>query len=267
MVTASLEHTCLARHFNLGLPALVNFVGGGGKSSLILALIEEYAETCSVLYTTTTRIHPPPLSGGLAVLSCNDPSLLRVLLHHAGARFHAERCRLVATRGAIGPGLLGGVEPDFTASLDRDDFPLILNEADGARSMSIKMPRQGEPVLMQGAQYLVPVIGLDCVNRPLGPDTIFRWELAATQLSLKAGQPLTPELAASIVFHQKGICKDWKPGTRIIAFINKVDSPAQDALALVLARELLQNRNFPVERVVWGSLHEKRADSLSSRHQ
>jgi probable selenium-dependent hydroxylase accessory protein YqeC len=144
---------------------------------------------------------------------------------------------------------------------------LILNEADGARSMSIKMSRPGEPVLMQGAQYLVPVIGLDCLNRPLGPDTVFRWELAAKLTSLQAGRPLTPELAASVVCHREGICKDWHPGMRIIAFINKVDSPSQDALALALAHELLQNRNFPVERVIWASLHEKRADSLSSRRQ
>lgn len=267
MVTATLEHNWLARHFDFDLPALVNFVGGGGKTGLILALIEEYAETCSVLYTTTTRIHPPPLSGGLAVISSNNPSLLRVLLHHTGVRFQGERCRLVATRSALGPGLLGGVGPDFAASLDRDDFPLILNEADGARSMSIKMPRPGEPVLMAGAQCLVPVIGLDCLNRPLGPDTIFRWELAAKHASLHAGQPLTPELAALIVFHREGVCKDWKPGMQIVAFINKVDSPAEDALALTLARELLQNRNFPVERVVWGSLREKRANSLSSHHQ
>ncbi len=267
MVSAALEHSWLARHFGFDLPALVNFVGGGGKTSLILSLIEDYAETCSVLYTTTTRIHPPPLSGGLAVISSNNTSLLKDLLHRTGVRFHEEKCRLAATRQAVGPGLLGGVEPDFAASLDRDDFPLILNEADGARSMSIKMPRPGEPVLMLGAQYLVPVVGLDCLNRPLGPDTVFRWELAAKQISLQAGQPLTPELAASIVCHREGICKDWKPGMRIVVFVNKVDAPTQDALALALARELLQNRNFPVERVIWGSLLEKRADSLSSHRQ
>ena len=46
------------------------------------------------------------------------------------------------------PDLLKGVEPEFGRFLDRDLFPVLLNEADGARSMSLKMPREGEPVLM-----------------------------------------------------------------------------------------------------------------------
>jgi probable selenium-dependent hydroxylase accessory protein YqeC len=115
---------------------------------------------------------------------------------------------------------------------------------------------------MDDAEYLVPVIGLDCLNKPLGPETLFRWELAAPRYSLKYGELVTPELAASILLHPEGVCKDWKEGTTIIPFINKVDSESDDALARELAGALRRNGQFPIERVVWGSVQRGRAGAL-----
>ena len=251
-----------SQHFAFSLPARVNFVGGGGKTSLILKLLEEYSESVPVIYTTTTRIHPPHPCDGLAIISSDNDSYLEMMLENAVLGWCCGR-RFVVTHLSSGPGLLRGVGRDFADRLDRALFPLILNEADGARSMPLKMPREGEPVLMAGANYLVPVIGLDCLNRPLGPQTLFRWELASQRYNLKAGQILVPELAASILLHPQGVCKDWQPGMQIIPFINKVDSDSEDVPARALARALMNNDHFPVQRVVWGSVHNGSAASLS----
>jgi probable selenium-dependent hydroxylase accessory protein YqeC len=246
----------------------VNFVGGGGKTALILALLREAAAAGVVLYTTTTRIHPPHPENGLTVISCDDLQLLRALLMRAAAGCCTEhRTMLTATRLETAPGLLRGVPPDFATTLDRDLFALILNEADGARSMSLKMPRPGEPVLMQGAGYLVPVIGLDCLGKPLGPATLFRWEIAAARLGLTAGQPITPELAASLLLHPEGVCRDLSAGVRIIPFINKADTEADDRRAGELAYALLSNGCFPVEQVVWGSVERGRAANIRAHRQ
>ncbi len=250
-------------HFGFELPALVNFVGGGGKTGLILALASEYSGTQPLLYTTTTRIHPPDVSQGLALISGDDTRLLALLLSRIGRHCFDHTGKFVVTRLPVRPGLLRGVPPDFCAGLDRGAFPLILNEADGARSMSLKMPREDEPVMMTDANYLVPVIGLDCLNKPLGPETLFRWENARERFSLKAGTLLTPETAASLLMHPAGVCKGWQEGMRIIPFINKADSEEDDASAESLARALIRNPNFPVQRVVWGSLVNRRATSLT----
>jgi probable selenium-dependent hydroxylase accessory protein YqeC len=251
-----------SQNFAFSLPARVDFVGGGGKTSLILKLMEEYSESMPVVYTTTTRIHPPHPSEGLVVISSDNEAYLQMMLEHAVLCWCARR-RFVATRLSHAPDLLRGVNPGFGNRLDRVLFPLILNEADGARSMSLKMPREGEPVLLDGANYLVPVIGLDCLNRPLGPKALFRWELASQRYQLNPGEPLIPELAASILLHPQGVCKGWKPGVHIIPFINKVDSESDDPLALSLAAALLRNGSFPVERVVWGSTYHSRVASLN----
>jgi probable selenium-dependent hydroxylase accessory protein YqeC len=116
---------------------------------------------------------------------------------------------------------------------------------------------------MENAEYLVPVIGIDCLYQPLGPEVVFRFKILAERFSLHAGERITPEVAAGILMNKEGVCKDWKPGTTIIPFINKVDGPAQDSAARDLARSILGNGNFPVQRVLFGSILQGRVDSVS----
>ncbi len=255
-----------AEQFDFRLPALVNFVGGGGKTGLILRLLDEMGQAQPVLYTTTTRIHPPHPAGGLSVLSCDDLRLLKAMLGRSASFCPPGFSRLVATRLRVGPNLLGGVPPDFARDV-RGSFPLILNEADGARSMSLKFPRPGEPVLMDGGDYLVAVIGVDCLDKPLGPETVFRWEVRPGQLALREGAPLTPQVAASILLHPEGVCRNWHPGVRLIVYVNKVDSDREEGPARELAYALLNIGAFPVERIVLGSVERLRASSIAPRRQ
>jgi probable selenium-dependent hydroxylase accessory protein YqeC len=251
--------------FDFSFPALVNFVGGGGKTALILRLLEEAGHTRPVLYTTTTRIHPPHPAGGLSVISCDDLQVLKAMLSRAANANIPEYCRLVATRLPVGPSLLGGVPVDFAREL-RGCFPLILNEADGARSMSLKLPRAGEPVLMEGAECLVAVIGLDCLYKPMA-EAVFRFDALGPRYSLNPAETVTPRTAASILLHPEGVCRDFKQGMRLVVYINKVDSDADERPAHELAYAAFNNGLFPVERVVLGSTTRSRASSLTARRQ
>jgi probable selenium-dependent hydroxylase accessory protein YqeC len=243
--------------------ALVNFVGGGGKTILIHKLMEEYYSRGPVLYTTTTRIHPPDPREGGVVISTDNLDLLKIMLGRIVGGGASRSYKLVATRHYMSPNLLRGLPPDFDNTLDRESFALLLNEADGAAGYSIKLPRENEPVLMERAEYLVPVIGIDCLYRPMGPDVLFRWRDYAERFSLRAGERLTPELAARILMHEQGVCRGWKPGITIVPFINKVDAPGQDPAAGDLAESILHNDNYPVRRVVFGSMLRSRANSVT----
>jgi len=242
---------------------LVNFVGGGGKTLLIHKLMEEFCTQGPVLYTTTTRIHPPDPSEGLAVISSDNLPLLKTMVDRVSRNCPNRPYKLVVTRHFMIPNLLRGVPPDFDNALARESFPILLNEADGAASFSIKIPRGGEPVLMEHAEYLVPVVGIDCLYQLLGPEVVFRFNMLADHFALPAGERITPEMASRILMHKDGVCKDWKPGTTIIPFISKVDDPAQDSAARDLAHAILHNGNFPVGRVVFGSLLQGRVNSIS----
>ena len=88
--------------------------------------------------------------------------------------------------------------------------------------------------------------------------------MAAGRFSLPEGDLLSPELAASLLLHPEGVCKNWEPGTQIIPYINKADDGRKDKSARELAQALLQNDRYPVERVVWGSLRAGRVQSLTA---
>jgi len=252
-----------SEHFSFQPHALINFVGGGGKTALIHKLLEEYCSQGPALYTTTTRIHPPESKEGLTVISSENLTLLRSMIEHVARSYPDRPYKLTATRGYMSPDLLRGVPADFLSTVERKWFSILLNEADGAASFSIKLPREGEPVLMSNAEYLVPVIGLDCIYQPMGPKVVFRFQNLAHFFHLQEGDLLTPELAAFILMHPRGVCKDWTADTTIIPFINKVDRPEQDSEARYLALQILRNCNFPVKKVVFGSVLKQRVDSIS----
>ena len=69
-----------AEQFAFKPHALVNFVGGGGKTALIRKLMQEYSIRGTALYTVTTRIHPPDPCAGFAVISSDNVDLLGQML-------------------------------------------------------------------------------------------------------------------------------------------------------------------------------------------
>lgn len=224
----------------------------------------EYSAKGPVLYTTTTRIHPPLPAENISVLSGDNISLIQHIIDSICRNCSDQKYKILATRHFMSPNLLRGVPRDFADIADRKIFPILLNEADGAAGFSIKFPRDGEPVLLNNAEYLVPVIGMDCLGQLLGPETLFRWNISEAPLSLHRGEKISPKLASSILMHKNGVCKDWKSGSTIIPFINKVDGPEQDAAAKELAESILQNGNFPVKRVLFGSAFKGRVQCLAT---
>lgn len=234
--------------------ALVNFVGGGGKTALIHRLLKEYSSRGPAIASTTTRVHPPDPQEGMTLISSDNLALLKRALEGIGRDCADRSFKIIASRYFMSSNLVRGVPPDFFESIDRSLFPVFLNEADGAAGFSLKLPRENEPVPAVGAEYLVPVIGLDCIGRELGQNTVLRWLELSEKFLLRKGDLITPTVAARILLHPLGVCKNLYPGTTIVPFINKVDSEVQDSIAQELAEEFLNNNVFPVERVIYGSV-------------
>ena len=243
--------------------SLVNFVGGGGKTALIHRLLDEYSPRGPVLASATTRAHPPATREGITLVSSGNPALLKRALEAISRKCAESSIKIMASGCFMSSNLVRGVPPDFFEDIGRGLFQVFLNEADGAAGFSLKLPRENEPVPAEGAEYLVPVIGLDCIGRELGSDTVLRWRELSESFSLRKGDLITPEIAAGILMHPRGVCKNLCPGTTVIPFINKADSEAQDSAALKLAGAILNNGAFPVDRVIYGSVLNGRAYSVS----
>jgi len=243
--------------------SLVNFVGGGGKTGLIHRLLDEYSSRGPVLATTTTRMHPPDPQKGVTLISGGNPELLKLALENISRNNAKRSFKIIASGYFMSSNLVRGVPPDFFEGINRSLFTIFLNEADGAAGFSLKLPRDNEPVPATGAEYLIPVIGLDCIGYKLGPDTVLRWLELSESFSPGKGDLITPTVAAHILMYPKGVCKSWRPGTTIIPFINKVDSETQDSTALELADAIFNTGAFPVDRVIYGSVLNNRTASVS----
>lgn len=235
----------LPEAFDLHKPALVAFVGGGGKSSLMFALSR--ALSGRVVMTTTTRIFAAQMN--LADAVCYSQSLehLDALLekHH--------RCLLV---GAVSGDKAVGVDPLLPGRLlARPDVDFVLVEADGSRMLPIKAPAAHEPVLPPQTSLLVPVVGIDALNGRIG-DVAHRPELVRQLLAVGAAVPTADELLdetaiAALVAHPQGGLKNAPEAARIIPFINKVETDSQLKSARKIAREILR---FPrIDSVLIGA--------------
>ncbi len=243
-------------------PELVAFVGGGGKTSLLFTLAAELPGR--VVITTTTRIFAAQMNRAPAVVYAADLSPLAAALDQHG------RCLVV---GRVEGEKALGVSPDLPAQLlARPDVDFVLVEADGARMRPIKAPADHEPVIPSGTTLLVPVAGLDALERPLDdvahrPERIreitnyelgIRNEEGRSAMgglpSLREGR-LTAAGLARVLVDARGGLKDAPAGARVIPFLNKVETSARLAAAQEAAALMLDEQR--IDRVVIGALQDE----------
>ena len=175
---------------------VISFVGGGGKTSSMLALGTELAEQGRrVILTTTTRMFPFdfPLAEHLACIG--------------------ER----AENGKLGPV----ADPD--ALKQQCDFLLI--EADGSRGLPVKAPAAHEPVITTGTGLVIAVLGLTGMGKPIA-QVCHRPERVCALLVLQPPRPPRSAPAPYPTLIPTGLRK--QVGQRRFAVIlNQADSEAE----------------------------------------
>lgn len=243
---------------------LVAFVGGGGKSSLMFALARVLAGRGQrVVTTTTTRIFAAQMKLAPAVLTAGgaEKETEWQELSQKVAQFGA--CLVV---GEVQGGKALGVPADLPARLvARPDVDHVLVEADGSRMRPIKAPAEHEPVIPTGTTLLVPVVGIDALDGPIGevahrPERVARlldseqWTVNSEQYEVS--DRLSVEAVARLLTHAQGGLKYVPDGARVIPFVNKVETDAQLAAAREVAGYML--RTPRVAQVVIGAARRER---------
>jgi len=199
-------------------PALVDFVGGGGKTSLMFALAQTLGEP--VVVTTTTRIFAAQMK--LAPAVCYPDTLDEL-------QANLQRYGLCLVVGKVEGDKAMGVDPNLPARLlARSDVAYVLVEADGSRMRPVKVPAAHEPVVPAQTTLLVPVVGLDALERPIR-EVAHRPELVRRLLAERLPEVtdehrLAADDIAAIITHPEGGLKNVPGSTRIVPFINKVES-------------------------------------------
>ena len=186
---------------------ITSFVGGGGKTSSMLALGTELAEQGNrVIMTTTTRILPfhQPLAANLSCIG--------------------ER----AENGKLGPVS----NPDGL----KQQCDVLLIEADGSKGLPMKAPAGHEPVLYERTDYVAAVYGLSALGKPL-KEVCHRPERAAALLGRKPEDTVTGEDAAAILAHPEGQKKNVGERTYCVV-LNQADDAERRKQAETIAAGL-----------------------------
>lgn len=224
-------------HEMLGLPEgekhVVSLCGGGGKTTLMLALARETKCLVPTAFFTTTHIMPP--TDADTVLSLP---------------FSEAECRAAWREGKIafsgsylsGERKFGAPAEDTMCFFCREAVAVVI-EADGSRRLPVKYPAPWEPVIRPETTHTVVVAGLSALGkRP--EEVVHRYELAKSVVDL-TGTALTEKQMAELLWAGYG---RFDP----IFFVNQADTSELaergEEICVVL-------RALGARRAVTGSLH------------
>jgi probable selenium-dependent hydroxylase accessory protein YqeC len=158
-------------------------IGGGGKTTLLRVLGEELAKSHSVLLTTTTKIMPFDDIAWADTLERLEELKKTHSLLCAGT--------LIQETGKL-------TEPDIPFSKLAEMFEYVLVEADGAARRPIKAHAPHEPVVPEGANQVICVVGASGFGRSI-EDCAHRPERYAELAGVDRSMAVTPETQASVL--------------------------------------------------------------------
>lgn len=226
----------IAKAFDLS-PGIISLVGGGGKTTLMLALANSLSQTgARVIVTTTTHILPPD----------------GMITYHPGSLKEAETAlyeyRFVCFGKPAQEGKLSA--PDLSIAALKSIADYILVEADGAKRLPLKAPAEHEPVIPAESNFVLAVAGLDGAGQPIH-ETAFRPERYAALCGKTQSDIVTPADIARVLAHENGQRKGLPPDARFAVLLNKADDETRVKIARETATELEQ---YGIDRVVIAAL-------------
>lgn len=158
-------------------PGITAVIGSGGKTSLLYRLAEEL-RTHRVLLATSTHIRRPP----------HLPFLEEVRQVQPGQPVCV---------GSYGPGgKLTAPRQTFARLAALADYVLV--EADGSKCLPLKAHAPYEPVIPQGSNQTIAVVGLTGLDRAIR-EAAHRPERYAALAEATLDDPATPERVARVL--------------------------------------------------------------------
>ncbi len=190
---------------------VIAFVGAGGKTTTMLALARELeAMKWRVLVTTTTKMWMHQLQNFHTLAANTPPEQISAALDQHG---------VVSLYGAVDGEKAVGIEPDALEFIYHAVKPdALLIEADGARGLPLKFPREGEPAIPSFATLVVPIASMQVIGQPLDEDYVMN----ATSLSFSDQTPLNTSTTVYSVrkWLLGGSGKNVPAKTRLVPILN-----------------------------------------------
>lgn len=215
---------------------LICFVGGGGKTSLLLAMARYGRDNgWPVLATTTTKMFVPDEQDYDRLVISEQPlSELSQLPDYHGITYC---CSGVDSQQHKAIGFSASLCEQFK---NLSQFKLILVEADGAKHRPIKAPDIHEPNIPANCDVVIGVIGADIFNQPMTSKNVFRWKQFSQLTSAKEFDYLDISVLHKLLSSDSGLFKGTPATASKIWTINKCDRNQQQRALTPMCQRLLK---------------------------
>ena len=242
----------LAESLGLGTREAISLVGAGGKTTLMFRLARELVnQKKRVLTTTTTRILEPHANETPVLFVHPDEGKIKQYVQEHLNQYH----HITIAKERLESGKLKGVSPNLTVDLwNSVAIDYLIVEADGARGLSVKAPREGEPVIPENSTLVVGILGVDGVGMELREEMVCGAEQVSRLTGIPMGAKITDEAMAALMTHREGILRGAPTSSRVVALLNKVDIPNGLTKARRIAQAVLEKQDLRIERVVLARL-------------
>jgi molybdenum cofactor cytidylyltransferase len=194
---------------------VVSIIGAGGKTSLMIGLGYELAESGSrVLATTTVGIDEHLLALVPVALPITAPpeSISQAL----------NEQRFVFLYEGVRAGRVQGADPThIQALLDAVDSDVLLIEADTSNSLPVKAPYEHEPVIPAGTSLVIPVVSFGAYGKPLDEDNIYNARAIIERYGFPEGAPIKSAWLAQILRDETIGLRGVPDRVRVVAFLKQ----------------------------------------------
>jgi len=198
---------------------LTAIAGGGGKTSCMIFL----ADLCrkvglQVLITTTTHLQmPTERDYGYDTLHIGN--MLPKGERDGGSTTFWYNTVIVEKQRVSGP------DPEQISKVSAVGvFDRILVEVDGSRGRPLKVPGANEPVIPEGTDTVIGVIGLECLGKPADSNTVHRIDQYQHITGEIPGSIIKLETLAALTKADNGIFKGAPDQAEKILFLNQADT-------------------------------------------
>jgi probable selenium-dependent hydroxylase accessory protein YqeC len=243
--------TSLRHSLNLKNGGVISLVGAGGKTSLMFRLARELSgQGVPVLSTTTTKIYIPGRNQSPAVMISSSARVLA-----AEARAMLRRNSHISAGSQLIPfrNKLNGLLPETIDALWQTGiFHWILVEADGAAGRPVKAPAAHEPVIPRSTRWVIGVVGLGAVGRPLTERWAFRLQQVSKITGLAPGESITESAISNLFVNAEGILKNVPAHALRFAFLNQADSSERLATGRRIAKMIESRKDTGITGVLIG---------------
>ncbi|MDR3561631.1 MAG: selenium cofactor biosynthesis protein YqeC [Negativicutes bacterium] len=232
-------------------PRVVTIIGSGGKTSLMYNLQARLAAAgLAAVATATTKLSRRSPYGYTYIQSLADGCAAL-----DSSREPRQPIALVAGGVPGDPDKVAGLPPDWIDNLaERYIDRVFLVEGDGAAGRPLKGHLGHEPVIPAASRLVIAVVGIDAIGAPLTQAAVHRPERISELTGLLPGEPVTVGVVAKLLLQPEGYLRACPAASRMVVFINKVESPERCQQAEGLAALLLAAGHPQIDAVVIGSV-------------